>query len=148
MSATRRTIISEANYSRVVEDRVLFPHAIETAGMRYIWLAGQLAFNKTGQIVGNGDMRAQLRQTALNIKSILERAGAGLDDVIKIVFYVTDMDEYFRCFDVRMEFFGKAFPVSTSVEVSRLAVPGAMIEIEAIAAVPDRPRAADADGAG
>jgi 2-iminobutanoate/2-iminopropanoate deaminase len=115
MSSSRQKVVAEALYSRVVDGRVLFPHAVSVSGMRTIWLAGQLAYNKAGQIVGHGDMRAQFRQTSLNIKAALEAAGASLDDVVKLTFYVTDIDEYFRCFDIREEFFGKAFPASTSI---------------------------------
>ncbi len=140
MNSSRQTIVADALHARVVDGHILFPHAVSVSGMRIVWLAGQLAYNNAGQIVGHGDMRAQFRQTSMNIAVALKAAGATLDDVVKLVFYVTDMDEYFRCFDIRAEFFGKAFPVSTSVEVSRLAVPGAMIEIEVTAAVPEQGR--------
>jgi 2-iminobutanoate/2-iminopropanoate deaminase len=135
MTSSRQTIVSDDLYTRKIEGQVLFPHAISVSGARYVWLAGQFAYSKSGQIVGQGDMRAQFRQTCENIRTALHAADAKLEDVVKVVFYVTDMDEYFRCFDLRHEYFGAAFPVSSTIEVSRLAVPGAMIEIEAVAAV-------------
>jgi 2-iminobutanoate/2-iminopropanoate deaminase len=135
MPHSRAKIVSDQLYSRIVDGRVLFPHAVSVSNARYVFLAGQIAYTKSGQLVGQGDMRAQFRQAAANVQTALQAAGARLEDVIKVVFYVTDMDEYFRCFDIRREYFGEAFPASTSIEVSRLAVPGAMIEIEVVAAV-------------
>ena len=85
-------------------------------------------------MVGQGDMRAQLRQVGENIKAALAAAGATLDDIVKTNTYVTDMDEFFKHVDVRMEYFG-ALPTSTTVEVRRLAHPDLLVEIEVIAVV-------------
>jgi 2-iminobutanoate/2-iminopropanoate deaminase len=80
-------------------------------------------------------MRAQLRQTLENVRAALEAAGASLSDLVRTNTYVTDIDEYFRHTDVRMEYYSHAMPTSTTVEVRRLAQPELMIEIDAIAAV-------------
>jgi 2-iminobutanoate/2-iminopropanoate deaminase len=79
-------------------------------------VAGQLARDAQGNVVGKGDMRAQLRQVGENITTALAAAGATVNDIVKTTTYVTDIDEFFRHVDVRMEYFG-ALPTSTTVEV-------------------------------
>jgi 2-iminobutanoate/2-iminopropanoate deaminase len=86
-------------------------------------------------VVGKGDMRAQLRQVGENVKAALEAAGASLGDLVKTTTFVTDIDEYFKHIDVRMEYFGVALPTSTTVEVRRLAHPDLLVEVEAVAVV-------------
>ena len=119
------------------ETAPLFPHAASVRGGRVIYVSGQLSLDKDGNTVGKGDMRAQLRQVGENLKASLEAAGATLEDVVKTNTYVTDMEAFFGCMDVRREYFGAAFPTSTTVEVSRLADPDMLIEIEATAVVDD-----------
>jgi enamine deaminase RidA (YjgF/YER057c/UK114 family) len=97
-----------------------------------IFVSGQLARDAQGNVVGAGDMRAQIRQTGENIKAALAAAGATLNDVVKTNTYVTDIEEFFKHTDVRMEYFG-ALPTSTTVEVRKLAHPDLMVEIEVIA---------------
>ena len=119
------------------ESEALFPHAASVTGGRQVLLSGQLSLDKAGKVVGKGDMRAQMRQVGENLKAALAAAGATLEDIVKTNTYVTDMDEFFKVMDVRREYLGAAFPTSTTVEVSRLADPDMMIEIEAIAFVDD-----------
>jgi 2-iminobutanoate/2-iminopropanoate deaminase len=114
---------------------VLYSHVVSVEPRRLIFVSGQLARNKAGQIVGVGDMRAQLRQTLENIKAALEAAGASLSDLVRTNTYVTDIDEYFKHVDVRMKFYSHAMPTSTTVEVRRLSQPELMVEIDAIAAL-------------
>ena len=128
----RRNIQPETLARRVVSGHVLYSHVVVVEGRRTIFISGQLARDRHGTIVGKGDMRAQIRQVGENIKAALEAAGATLADLVKITTYVTDIDEFFRHVDVRMEYFG-ALPASTAVEVRRLSHPDFMVEIEAIA---------------
>jgi enamine deaminase RidA (YjgF/YER057c/UK114 family) len=114
-------------------DRPAFPHAVSVAGARTIYVSGQLAMDKDGNLVGPGDMKAQFVQVGENIKAVLAQAGAGLEDIVKMNTYVTDLGAFFTCMDVRGEYFGPGWPTSTSVEVSKLAHPEAMIEIEVVA---------------
>ncbi|HUC12502.1 MAG TPA: RidA family protein [Stellaceae bacterium] len=102
---------------------------------KMIFVAGQLARDAQGNLVGKGDMRAQIQQVGENIRTCLEAAGATLADIVKTNTYVTDYVEFSKHGDMRMRYFGPATPTSTTVEISRLADPDAMIEIEAIAAV-------------
>ena len=112
----------------------LYSHVVSVEGKRMVFVAGQLARDRAGNVVGKGDMRAQIRQVGENIKAALAAAGATLADIVKTNTYVTDIDEFFKHVDVRMEYFG-AMPTSTTVEVRRLAHPDLLVEIEVIAVV-------------
>ena len=117
------------------QDRAIFPHAVSVEGGRVLYLSGQLATDLEGNLVGEGDMRAQYVQVGENLKAVLEDAGASLKDIVKMNTFITDMDAHMECIDLRQKYFGEAWPTSTTVEVSKLAVPGSMIEIEVIAMV-------------
>jgi 2-iminobutanoate/2-iminopropanoate deaminase len=104
MSINRRNIQPEALHQRRVDNRVLYSHVVSVEPKRLIFVSGQLARDKDGGIVGHGDMRAQLRQTLENLKAALEAAGASLADLVRTNTYVTDIDEYFKHTDVRMEY--------------------------------------------
>jgi len=130
----RQNIQPEALAQRVVDGHVLYSHVVVVEGQRMIFMAGQLARDSQGNVVGKGDMRAQFRQVGENIKAGLAAAGATLNDIVKTTTYVTDIEEFFRHVDVRMEYFG-ALPTSTTVEVRRLAHPDFLVEIEVLAVV-------------
>jgi 2-iminobutanoate/2-iminopropanoate deaminase len=83
---------------------------------------------------------AQARQVFANLEAVLQAAGAGFADVAKVTVYLTDIDDRPRINPVRQEVFGEVRPASTLVEVSRLAVAGARVEIDAIAQTPARSR--------
>ncbi len=129
----RQNIQPEALAKRVVNGHVLYSHVVVAEGKRLIFIAGQLARDRRGNVVGKGDMRAQIRQVGENIKAALEAAGATLTDVVKTTTYVTDIEEFFKHVDVRMEYFGVALPTSTTVEVRRLAHADFLVEVEAVA---------------
>jgi 2-iminobutanoate/2-iminopropanoate deaminase len=129
----RQNIQPEALAKRVVSGHVLYSHVVVAEGRRMIFVSGQLARDRHGNVVGKGDMRAQLRQVGENIKVALEAAGATLNDLVKTTTYVTDIDEFFKHVDVRMEYFGAALPTSTTVEVRRLAHADFLVEVEAVA---------------
>jgi 2-iminobutanoate/2-iminopropanoate deaminase len=131
----RQNIQPEALAKRVVGGNVLYSHVVVVEARKTIFVAGQLARDARGEVVGKGDMRAQIRQTGENIKAALAAAGATLNDIVKTNTYVTDIEEFFKHTDVRMEYFG-ALPTSTTVEVRRLAHPDLLVEIEVIAVLP------------
>ena len=118
----------------MVGGHVLYSHVVVVEGRKTIFVSGQLARSREGEVVGRGDMRAQIRQVGENVKAALAAAGATLADIVKTNTYVTDIEEYFKHVDVRMEFFG-ALPTSTTVEVRRLAHPDLLVEVEVIAVV-------------
>jgi 2-iminobutanoate/2-iminopropanoate deaminase len=113
-----------------------YSHVVTVTGPgKTIYIAGQLGRDIDGNIVGKGDMRAQLEQTFKNLDSCLKAAGASWADVVKTNTYVTDYEEFAKHTDVRMRYFGVAVPTSTTVQISRLAQAEAMVEIEIIAVV-------------
>lgn len=129
--------VTDKVYARYMpgHSRAMFPHAVTAEGKKIVFLSGQLAWDTDGNTVGKGDMPAQLRQVGENLKAALEAAGGSLKDIVKITTFVTDMDAFFTCVEVRDEYFGPGWPTSTTVEVSRLAHPDMLIEVEAIAAI-------------
>ena len=103
---------------------------------RIVHLKGQVALDRGGHIVGPGDMRAQLRQVLENIRTTLASVGGGMGDILSLTNYVTNMDAFLAAGDIRREFFGAPFPVTTTVEVSRLYDRALLVEISAIAEIP------------
>ncbi|HVB16181.1 MAG TPA: RidA family protein [Stellaceae bacterium] len=121
---------------RVQQGKAAYSHVVTVNGPgKTIYIAGQLARDEAGNIVGPGDMRAQLEQTFKNLDLCLKAAGASWADVVKSNTYVTDYPEFAKCSDVRMRYFGVASPTSTTIQISRLAQDEAMVEIEMIAVV-------------
>jgi reactive intermediate/imine deaminase len=102
-----------------------------------IVLSGQAAITPEGEIVGAGDFDAQAEQVFRNLERVLGAAGAGLADVVKVTIYLTDMGNFPKIVELRERWFTAPYPADTIVEVSSLALPELMIEIEAIAVAPD-----------
>jgi 2-iminobutanoate/2-iminopropanoate deaminase len=98
-----------------------------------LYLSGILPVDGAGQIVGGNDVVAQARQVFAIMRQVLAAAGARPADVVKVTVYLLDVDDRPLINPVRQEFFGSARPASTLVEVRRLAVPGARLEVEAVA---------------
>ena len=101
-----------------------------------LFVSGFVPVDGDGNLVGRDDVVAQTRQVFKNIGAVLAAAGAGFGDVVKVTVYLLDIDDRPLINTVRQEVFGDARPASTLIEVSRLAVPGAKLEIEAVALVP------------
>lgn len=121
---------------RVVNGHLLYSHVVLVEAGKLIFISGQLARNKDGQIVGPRDMRAQIKQVGENLKQALSAAGVGLDALVKTTTFVTDIDEFFKHVDVRHDYLGISLPASTTIEVRRLSHPDLVVEIEAIAVKP------------
>jgi reactive intermediate/imine deaminase len=96
-------------------------------------VSGQAAIDQDGHIVGVGDFDAQAEQVFRNLTRVLAAAGSGLDRVVKVTIYLTDMGNFPKIVDLRGTWFTPPYPADTIVEVSALALPGLEIEIEAIA---------------
>jgi 2-iminobutanoate/2-iminopropanoate deaminase len=100
-----------------------------------LFVSGIVAVDGEGQLVGGDDVVAQVRQVFENMRAVLVAAGCGFEDVVKVTVFLTDIDDRPLINPVRQEVFGAARPASTLVEVSRLAVEGAKVEVEAVAVV-------------
>jgi 2-iminobutanoate/2-iminopropanoate deaminase len=98
-----------------------------------LYVSGIVPVDGDGRIVGGDDVAAQARQVFAIMERVLRAAGASAADVVKVTVYLLDIDDRPKINPVRQEFFGSTRPASTLVEVSRLAVPGALLEIEAVA---------------
>lgn len=98
-----------------------------------LFISGCAPLDGNDQLVGEGDVIAQARQVLTNIGTILRHAGGDFADILKVTVYLLDVGDRKVVNEVRKEFFGDSRPASTLVEVSRLAVPGMLIEIEAVA---------------
>lgn len=101
-----------------------------------VHLKGQVALDRSGQVVGPGDMRAQLRQALDNIAAVLSSMGGQMGDVMSLVHYATDIERFMAAGDIRRAFFAAPYPVTTTVQVSRLYHPDLLIEIAAVAEIP------------
>lgn len=101
-----------------------------------LFVSGCIAVDANGRLVGGDDVVEQARQVLRNVGAVLAAAGAVFGDVVKVTVYLTDTGDRAAIDTVRREVFGSARPASTLVEVSALAVPGAKVEIDAVALVP------------
>lgn len=101
-----------------------------------LYLAGQVAADGDGNIIGENDMRAQVRQVMENLKTVLASQGAGFEHVVKITIYTTDVAAYLETGDIRREYWTGGAPASTLVQISQLARPLFLVEIEATAIAP------------
>lgn len=115
-----------------------YSQAVEIRRGRIIYVAGQVALDRSGKVLGEGDMRAQAQQTFENLKAALEASGAKFEDVIKLNYYFSDITQLSVVREVRDQFINTANPpASTAVEVKRLFREPFLIEVEAIAVVPE-----------
>src|SRR3954471_5649571 len=113
-----------------------YTHVVEVTGpAKTIYISGQIAFDKEGRLVGEGDMKAQAQQVFKNLESALTAAGARFSDVVKMNTYVTDMEKAPAVREVRARYFGDAPPASTFVKVAGLVRPELLLEIEVVAVV-------------
>jgi reactive intermediate/imine deaminase len=98
------------------------------------FISGCVALDRNGALVGN-DARSQARRVLENMTLVLDSLGTGLENVLKVTVYLTDIRDREEINSVRSEFFGTARPASTLVQVASLVVPGLRVEIDAVAAI-------------
>jgi enamine deaminase RidA (YjgF/YER057c/UK114 family) len=125
------TIAKPTGYTHVVE---------ATSPGRIVYIAGQLGLDIDNKIVGApGDFRAQAEQTFINLKNALAAVGAGFEHVVKLNNYFIDITHLPIFREVRDRYIDPAAPpASTAVAIVSLARPGALLEVEAVAVIPDR----------
>jgi enamine deaminase RidA (YjgF/YER057c/UK114 family) len=116
-----------------------FTNAVVVTGpVRTVYIGGQDAVNAAGEIVGRGDLRAQVRQVFVNLQGALEAAGAGLEHVVKWNVYVLEGQSFAAGYEVFREVWGDRPnpPAITGMYVPGLAHPDFLVEMDAIAVVP------------
>ena len=137
----RQFLCPDDMWKRVENGNLLYAPVVTVHGAdhAHVYIAGQLPREPSGEIVGKGDMTAQLRKVCDNIGKGLAHAGATFDDVVRSTTYVTDIEDYYRCSAVRFEYFRKNRPASVLIQVVRLGHRDAMVEIEVEAIIePER----------
>ena len=118
-----------------------YSHGIEVQGGKTLYVAGQVALDKNGQLVGRGDLVAQFRQICENLKAVLLARAGQLNDIVKLTIFVLDKTAYKARIKemgaVYREFFGRHYPAITFLEVKGLYDDdqGCLMEIEAVAVV-------------
>ena len=124
----------EIRVESLAEPMSHFTDAVRAGG--FLHVSGVIAVDGDGNLVGGDDVVAQTRQVLENMRAILEAGGCGFEDVVKVTIFLTDVDDRPLINPLRQEAFGSARPASTLVEVSRLVLPEAKVEIECVALVP------------
>jgi len=116
-----------------------YSHAISVSGGRTIYVAGQIALNQKGELVGKDDIRAQTQQVFENIRAVLAASDANFADVVKISYYIKNFNPSFlpAIREVRDSFLPKDQPppTSTLIGVETLFRDDVLIEIECVAVV-------------
>jgi len=108
-----------------------------TDAVRYgdlLFVSGVAPLDEQGRLVGE-DAVTQTRQIFINMKKVLDAAGADFSKVLKVTVYLTDVADRTKINPVRQEYFGTAKPASTLIGVNELAIPGMKVEIEAVVAL-------------
>ena len=113
-----------------------YSSAVKVTGGTTVYLAGVTPVDGERRLVGSGDFDRQVEQVWENMRLTLEKAGGRLSDVVTMTVFITDMQYGTRFTELRRQKFGKDFPASALIGIAALAVPGAFIEIQAIAVIP------------
>ena len=114
-----------------------YSHVVEITSGRIVFIAGQVALDAAGNMVGAGDFRAQAQQVFENLKTALEAVGADFSHVVKFGIFLLDATNLPVLREVRDQYVNTAQPpASTAVQVAALFQPGYLLEIEAVAVVP------------
>ena len=115
-----------------------YSHIVEARGGRTLYVAGQIAVDTEGKLIGAGDFKVQIKQVFANLNSRLAEAGASFKDVVKLNYYLTDASDLQALRETRDSYVNKdAPPASTLVVVKQLVRPEYLCEVEAIAVVND-----------
>ena len=115
--------------------RGAFSAGVEAPAGRTIYISGQVSMDAEGNVVGEGDIKRQTETVLEHVKTVVEEAGGGMDDIVKVTVFIRDMRLYDEIHEVRRRYFREPYPASSMVEVSALIDPRILIEIEAVAVV-------------
>ena len=133
MTKKKKTAKNPSTVARPLKN--YYSNAVRSEAGPLLWISGQVAIDQAGKLVGEGDLRKQAVQVLENIRAILSESGAAMSDIVKVTVYVTDIRAFNDIADIREKYFPEDGPASVICEVSALAWPEFMIEIEAVAVV-------------
>ena len=134
MTDPRKTALNPPGVAKPI--RGYYSNCVRVSAGPLLFIAGQVALDAQGRVVGRGDVRAQTVQVLENMRAILRANGADMSDVASVTVYVTDIGCLDKIADIRMKYFPTDGPASAIVEIAKLAMPELLIEISAVAAVP------------
>ena len=109
--------------------------ATRMEGGRLLYIAGQVARDAEGNVLGKGDIRTQARQVFENLRHVLQAAGGGLSDLLKMTTYITRIEDFPAVAEIRSRLFPGELPASTLIVVNRLTQPEILSEVEGMAAI-------------
>jgi enamine deaminase RidA (YjgF/YER057c/UK114 family) len=111
-----------------------YSHVAEVRGGKLVFIAGQIAINESGQVVGKGNYRLQAEQVFANLGKALKSAGASFDDLVKLTVYIVDAAHAQEVREVRERFINHEHPpTNTAVQVAALMSPDLLLEVDAVA---------------
>ncbi len=114
-----------------------YTHVVVSADGRTAYVAGQVAFDSVGSVVGVGNFQAQAEQVFANLRRAVTSVGASLGDVMKTTTFITDLKNLPALRETRARYFGTTHPpANTLIPVAALARPDLLLEIEAVVDVP------------
>jgi len=123
---------------RIVPSQLATPSGPWSAGVKtgpgeVLYIAGCVALDEHGSIVGAGDVAAQTHRVMQNFAAVVEAAGMSMSDVVKITNFLVDVRDYPKVAEVRQQYLAEPYPASSMVQVTGLLHPGLLVEIEGIA---------------
>ena len=113
-----------------------FSIAVVQGSGQVLHLKGQVSLNSEGAVIGQSDIELQVETTLKNIQTVLASFGGRMEDIYSLTHHVTDIEAFMTTGHIRNKFFSEPFPITTTVEVSRLYHPALMVEITASAEIP------------
>ncbi len=113
-----------------------FSIAVAQGSGQVLHLKGQVSLNSEGEVIGESDIELQVESSLKNIQTVLGNFGGRMEDIYSLTHHVTNIEAFMTTGHVRNKFFSEPFPITTTVEVSRLYHPALMVEITASAEIP------------
>jgi len=113
-----------------------FSMAVVQGSGEIVHLKGQVSLDEDGNVVGEGNIEAQVEKVLENIQTVLSGFGGRMEDIYTLTHHVTNIEEFMSTGHIRARFFNPPYPVTTTVEVSRLFHPALLVEITGSAEIP------------
>jgi len=127
-----RVYLQPANVPKPAGD---YSQGVKVKDGTWVVIAGQVAWDVQGNLVGKGDIRAQARQVFENLKNMLASAGATFKDVVKLGIFLKNLEDFAAFREIRSQYLTPPFPPTTLLIVKSLAREEWLLEIEAMAVV-------------